>query len=79
MTLAKERAVEMIKNLPDDKVKFVINILEGLDGLYGNQEKVTASQRAYQNLQQYRRNGSSEIDYKEELVQALEEKYENLG
>lgn len=81
MTVIKEQAIEMIKRLPDDKVFYVVNILEGLEGLYDeNQEtRPSDSQKAYQNLQCLRRMGAAEIDYKAELSQALEEKYESLG
>ena len=80
MTQIKERAVNIIRRLPDDKVIFVVNILEGLEGLCINQEdNKTVSQLAYQDLQKYRKVGAGETDGKEELAQALEEKYESLG
>ena len=58
MTQMKERVVNIVQRLPDDK---------------------TISQLAYQDLQKYRKEGAGEIDDKEELAQALEEKYESLG
>lgn len=81
MTVIKEQAIEMIKKLPDDKVIYVVNILEGLEGLYaGNEEQaLSKSQIAYQTLQHLRRRGTKDIDYKSELAEALEEKYESLG
>ena len=80
MTQMKERAVNIIRRLPDDKVIFVVNILEGLEVLCINQEdNKTVSQLAYQDLQKYRKEGAGETDGKEELAQALEEKYESLG
>ena len=80
MTQIKERAMNIIQRLPDDKVIFVVNILEGLEGLCINQENnKTIAQLAYQDLQKYRKEGAGETDDKEELAQALEEKYESLG
>lgn len=81
MTVIKEQAIEMIKKLPDDKVIYVVNILEGLEGLYsGNEEQaLSKSQMAYQALQHLRRRGTEDIDYKSELTEALEENYESLG
>lgn len=81
MTVIKEQAIELIKRLPDDKVFYVVNILEGLEGLYSSEEEpgITKSQKAYQNLQRLRKTGIEDIDCKAELSQALEEKYENLG
>ena len=80
MTQIKERAVNIIRRLPDAKVILVVNILEGLEGLCINQEDdKTVSQLAYQDLQKYRKEGAEETDGKEELAQALGEKYESLG
>lgn len=57
MTQMKERAVNIVQRLPDDK---------------------TISQLAYQDLQKYRKEGVQEINDKEELAQALEEKFDGL-
>lgn len=57
MTQIKERAMNIIQRLPDNK---------------------TISQLAYQDLQKYRKEGVQEIDDKEELAQALEEKFDGL-
>ena len=57
-TQIKERAFNIIKNLPDDKVVFVVRILEGLEGLCISQEdEKSVSQRAYHDLQKYRKEG----------------------
>lgn len=81
MTVIKEQAIEMIKKLPDDKVIYVVNILEGLEGLYSSNEEqaLSKSQMAYQALQHLRRRGTEDVDYKSELTEALEENYESLG
>ncbi len=80
MTQIKERAFNIIQKLPDDKMIFVVSILEGLEGLCISQEdEKSVSQRAYQDLQKYRKEGRQEVDYKAELEQALEEKYESIG
>ena len=81
MTLIKEQAIELIKKLPDDKVIYIVNILEGLEGLYsGNGDQtLSKSQMAYQTLQRLRRKGTEDIDYREELAKALEDRYESLG
>ncbi len=77
MTIMQQRAIKIIEKLPDDKVYYVISILEGIEGLQSEDgdEKLTKSQIAYQNLQHFRKRGSEERDYKEELYATLEEKY----
>lgn len=80
MTMLQEQAIEMIKQLSDDKIYYIVSILEGIEGLYsvrGSQEKAKA-QKAYQELQQYRKSSPVERDYKAELAEALEEKYARI-
>ncbi len=80
MTMLQEQAIEMIKRMPDEKVSYVVNILEGIEGLYSDQTaKETKAQKAYQNLQRFRKSGLTERDYKKELAEALEAKYEGIG
>ncbi len=77
MTIMQERAFEMIKRLPDEKIYYIVQILEGMEGLTSQavQGAMTREQRAYENLQKFRKCSDVEIDYKAELAQALEEKY----
>lgn len=35
MTAMKEKAVDIISNMPEDKVYYVLQILEGIEGLTG--------------------------------------------
>ena len=58
MTLMRERNIDLIKRMPDEKTK---------------------AQKAYQNLQKYRHEGTVDIDYKAALHEAWKEKYENLN
>lgn len=41
-------------------------------------EEMTKSQKAYQNFRHFRKSSFVERDYKEELHEALEEKYESI-
>lgn len=81
MTAIQQHAMEIIERLPDDKMYYVINILESIEGLASEteSEELTKSQKAYQNLQHFRKSSSVERDYKEELHKALEEKYESIS
>lgn len=80
MTVMQERAFEMIKRLPDDKVYYIVRMLEGIERLIPENvmEVSTAEQKAYENLQRFRKCSDVEIDYKAELMQALEDKYEGI-
>ena len=82
MSIMQEKAYEMIKRLPDDKLYYIVRLLEGLEGLVlpaKNDDSMTVEQKAYEDLQQFRRCSDVEIDYKEELAQALEEKYASVN
>lgn len=78
MTMLQEQAIDLIKKLPDDKIYHVINILEEIERLFPMKDEtgLEKSQKAYQELQQYRKSSSIERNYKAELAEALEEKYE---
>ena len=41
-------------------------------------QRTERAQKAYQELQHYRKSSRVERDYKAELAEALEEKYENI-
>ena len=80
MTLMQEQAIDLIKKMPDEKIYYLIHLLEDFvepSTLYNTES--TASQRAYQNLQKFRHRGTVERDYKAELCTALEEKYEGIN
>ncbi|MCI8748387.1 MAG: hypothetical protein HFH67_11100 [Lachnospiraceae bacterium] len=80
MTVIQEQAIEIIKNMPDEKIYYVINILKGIDGLYPANKVygIEKSQAAYENLQHFRKPGITDRNYKAELANAWEEKYESV-
>ena len=81
MTMLQEQAINIIKKLPDDKIYHVINILEGIERLFPmkDESELEKSQKAYQELQRYRKSSPIERDYKKELAEALEEKYAGIN
>ena len=80
MTLMQEQAIDLITKLPDEKIYYLINFIEGfMEIKQVEKSKLTNSQKAYQNLQKFRKKSTIERDYKEELYAALEEKYESIN
>lgn len=58
MTLMQEKAIEMIKQMQDEKIYYVVSILEGIEGLSAEKDsrsETGKSQEAYQKLQQFRK------------------------
>jgi hypothetical protein len=86
MTNLKEQAVQMLQELPDDTMSYVIDILKSLDGIL-NGKKIPLSVKtdkseavkAWEGLKQFKGIIPYEIDAKAELAKAREEKYENFG
>lgn len=77
MTAMKEKAIDMISRMPEEKLYYVIQLLESIEGLSKNmiKEAKTPEQRALEDLQRFRKRSNVEIDYKAELAKAREEKY----
>ena len=79
MTVMKERAIDMISRMPEEKLYYVIQLLESVEGLSENMIKgaKTPAQKALEVLR-FRKRSDVEIDYKKELAKAREEKYANI-
>ncbi len=77
MTMLKERAVDIIRRMPEEKLFYVVQLLESVEELSENTKKdgMTLEQRALEDLQRFRKKRDVEIDYKAELAEAREEKY----
>lgn len=78
--MLKEKAVDMINRMPEEKLYYVVKLLESVEGLSENTIKGTKTpeQKALENLQRFRKRSDVEIDYKAELAKAREEKYANI-
>ena len=80
MTQMKERAVELIERIPDEKMFYVINILQNLEEMSSNRpaDKKQAME-ALQNVLKFSGRLPEYFDADKELQEAREEKYGNIG
>ena len=80
MTQMKERAVELIERIPDEKMFYVINILQNLEEMSSNRpaDKKQAME-ALQNVLKFSGGLPEDFDADKELQEAREEKYGNIG
>lgn len=80
MTLMKEKAVEMIRRMPEDNMTYVINILQNLEAMSidRNEDKKRA-QNALVEILSMEKRLSDDFDPEKELEEARVEKYENPG
>ena len=72
MTTLRQSAMLELEKLPEDKLSFIIQIMQGVNGLYTD----TTSERkeAFANLEKLRRKGTV-TDYDAELASYREVKY----
>lgn len=72
MTALRRSAMMELEKIPEDKLSFVIQIMQGVNGLYTD----TRSERkeAFVKLEQLRKKGTV-VDDKVELASYREEKY----
>lgn len=79
MTLMKEKAVEMIRRMPEDNMTYVINILQNLEAMSidRNEDKKRA-QNALVEILSMEKRLPDDFDPEKELREARAEKYENI-
>ena len=80
MTLMKEKAVEMIRRMPEDNMTYVINILQNLEAMSidRNEDKKRAKNALAEILDMEKRL-PDDFDPEKELREARAERYENIG
>lgn len=72
MTALRKSAIMELEKIPEDKLSFVIQIMQGLNGLYGDSNKERKD--AFSRLEQLRKKGTV-TDEAAELASYREDKY----
>lgn len=72
MTALRQSAIRELEKLPEDKVSFILQIMQGVNGLYNNGQ--SEKEEAFARLEELRKNGTV-TDYDAELASYREEKY----
>ena len=72
MTALRQSAMKELERLPEDKISFVLQILQGVNGLYNDNQ--SEKKEAFERLERLRRKGTV-VDYDAELNEYREEKY----
>lgn len=77
MTLIKERAVEMIRRMPEDNMLYVVNILQSLEAMTIDKEKDKERARAaLADILSMEKRLPEDFDPQKELQEARMEKYD---
>ena len=72
MTALRRSAILELEKIPEDKLSFVIQIMQGVNGLYNDTDK--EREEAFERLEQLRKKGTV-TDDKAELASYRVEKY----
>jgi hypothetical protein len=72
MTDLRENARMELEKLPEDKLSFIIQIMQGVNGLY--QDTLSEKQEAFERIERLCKKEPI-LDYDEELASYREEKY----
>ena len=73
MTTLRKNAMDLLEQMPEDKLYFIVQIMQGVKGLYGT-EKQAAKDQAFE-MHEGIRKKVPELDYDKELENYREEKY----
>ncbi|MCL2422112.1 MAG: hypothetical protein FWD03_09670 [Defluviitaleaceae bacterium] len=91
MTVVREQALEMLQEVPDEKMIYVVNILKNLHELFQEKREmetlipsspailVSARLKVWDEFQKYRGIITNDINEKDELSMARDEKYAHFN
>ena len=82
MTQLREQAIEMIKEIPEDKIIYVWNILKNVKDLSEEskrEDNLEGKTQALQTLQKFKGRLPESFDYKKALAEAREDKYADFS
>lgn len=72
MTALRQTAIKELEKIPEDKISLVLQILQGVNDLYNDNQ--SEKEEAFARLEQLRKKGTV-TDYDAELASYREEKY----
>ena len=72
MTALRQNTIRELEKIPEDKIGFLLQIMQGLNGLYHDNQSVR--KEAFARLEKLRKKGSV-MDYDAELASYRDEKY----
>ena len=66
MTTLRKNAITLLEQIPEDKLYFVVQIMQGISGLYGTTNQMRKD-KAFEELESLRRKAAP-FDYDKELI-----------
>lgn len=72
MTALRQSAIRELEKIPEDKISFILQIMQGVNGLYNDNQ--SERKEAFARLEKLRKKGAV-TDYDAELASYRDEKY----
>ena len=72
VTALRQSAIRELERMPEDKISFILQIMQGVNSLYNDNQ--SERKEAFARLEKLRKKGSV-MDYDAELASYREEKY----
>ena len=81
MSEKKREALELLEQMPEDKVDFVIEFIRQLEIEPKRKEELSPKMQAFQRLEALRKQTipNTDLDYDKELAEARDEKYSRFA
>lgn len=76
MTSLRKEAISLLEQIPENKLYYIVQIMEGVNALYGS-EGASGKKQAFQTLEKLRKKEAFVLDYDRELQSYREDKYGN--
>ncbi len=71
MTAIRQEAMQLLQEMPEDRLRYIVQIIRGVNGLYNDNQ--SEKKEAFKKLEQLRKKGTL-TDYDAELASYREEK-----
>ncbi len=73
MTQIRQDAIKLLEQIPEDKIIFIIQIMQGMKGLYVDDD-MKQREEAFMELEKIRKK-VPDLDYEKELAEYREKRY----
>ena len=74
MTKLRKDAFTLLEQMPEDKLVFIVQIMQGVKGIYADEDNSNEREEAFERLEKMRKK-ADHLDYDKELASYREEKY----
>lgn len=74
MTKLRKDAMALLEQMPEDQLIFIVQIMQGVKGIYAEESSCCERAAAFERLEKMRKR-ADHLDYEKELAEYREERY----